>query len=217
MTDLFNISQMLKRNGDFLLDISSLDIPSKNIVTLCGNNGSGKSTLLNILSLTDKPCSGELVFMGKKIDIKRNTPLETRRKISFLTQDTVLFSMNVFENISLGLKLRKMPAQKIEQSVNQIMEKLDLAALKGRYPSELSGGEARRVAIARTLAINSDVYLLDEPTSNIDSFSCDLIEKLIFDMVEKENSSFVISTHSTSQAKRLSSLVIKLNKGRING
>ena len=125
--------------------------------------------------------------------------------------------MNVFENISLGLKLRKMPAQKIEQSVNQIMEKLDLAALKGRYPSELSGGEARRVAIARTLAINSDVYLLDEPTSNIDSFSCDLIEKLIFDMVEKENSSFVISTHSTSQAKRLSSLVIKLNKGRING
>ena len=70
---------------------------------------------------------------------------------------------------------------------------------------------------SRTLAINSDVYLLDEPTSNIDSFSCDLIEKLIFDMVEKENSSFVISTHSTSQAKRLSSLVIKLNKGRING
>ncbi len=209
------LQHIVKKTGAFTLAIDHLAIPENTLTCITGHNGSGKSTLISLLSFLEKPESGLLFFEGQPVIYRNNELLRRRRDISVLLQDTVLFSMNVFDNIAYGLQLRGQQKQHIESRVSHIMELLKLSHLAHRKPYGLSGGEARRIAIARTMAIEAKAYLLDEPTANVDTESKALVENLLLEVKQKSNASIIITTHSKTQAHKLSDTIINLECGVI--
>ena len=215
--NIYEIKKITKRRGDFALIIEDLNLMRGGIYAITGPNGSGKTSFLNLLSFLEAPDDGEIVLKNSIVNFnEQSSLLENRRKISYLQQNPYLFSTNVYENVAYGLKLRKIPGELINERVKKILGKLSLLHLANRDVGALSGGEAQRVALARTLVIESDVLLLDEPTANIDKHNVSSVEELILSMTEKEKTTVIITTHSQKQAYRLSENIITLIDGRIN-
>ncbi len=201
----------LKRE-EFSLRIEQFTFNPGELYVISGPNGSGKSTLMDILSLLLPPDKGELVFAGNKIDEKNRASI--RKNVAYLMQDPYLFDMPVKDNIAYGLKIRKLGRERIENRCNSIMDKLSISHLAERHISELSGGEKQKAALARTVVIDADLYLFDEPTANIDRSSLPVIEEII---KEKRNQgkTVIISTHSRQQAMRLSGNLLSVINGKL--
>src|SRR5246500_3606615 len=161
MTNAIVVRGANKRYGDFAaLDNVDFDVPAGSLTALLGPSGSGKSTLLRAIAGLDQPDSGTITIDGR--DVTRLPP--QRRGIGFVFQHYAAFKhLTVRDNVAFGLKIRRRPKAEINEKVDNLLEVVGLSGFQTRYPSQLSGGQRQRMALARALAVDPQVLLLDEP------------------------------------------------------
>lgn len=204
--------------GQAVLRVPRLDIARGGILGLVGHNGSGKSTLLKLLGFLLMQRSGSLEFDGGLVDAQawRNAHL-LRRKAVLLGQDTCLLSRSVSANVAYGLKLRGLPAPReaIAQALAQVG--LDAAGYASRSWRQLSGGEARRVALAARLVLQPAALLLDEPTAGLDRASTAHVKTAIMAARAAYGTTLVISSHDLEWLEGCADTVLTLDEGRITG
>jgi tungstate transport system ATP-binding protein len=196
------------------LDIDELKITAGRPHILMGPNGSGKSTLLSVLAFLRKPDHGCVAFSGTPVSWTRKELGSLRKCITLLHQQSYLFSGTVMANVGFGLRLRGAKKEEIRRSVGQTLATVGLAGFETRDAAHLSGGEARRVALARALACRPQVLLLDEPLAHVDQESADIIEELITAQ-SRDGTTIVMSSHDEHIPERLPSRVIRLKEGRM--
>ena len=201
------------KNSKFVLDIPCLEFSHDKINVIVGPNGSGKSTLLNLIAQHEKPDSGHITIYNEHEVLKNNGSI-TRKKIGFVPQNPYLFNMSVFENIALGLKIRKYARHDINFKVSKILADLKIDHLKFQRIQHLSAGERQKVAIAQIIVLNTKMILLDEPTACIDQQNAFHIEAILKKLNGESNSLVILTTHSLNQAFRLSSRIISIAAGK---
>ncbi len=193
----------------------SLIIKKGETLALTGKSGSGKSTLLSLLSGLDRPDSGDIIFQGKNIAGMSEKELTQFRAahIGIVFQQFHLIStLTAFENVLLPLEILK--KENGRQIALNLMESVGLTHRKDHLPSELSGGECQRVAIARSLAISPAILFADEPSGNLDEETGTKVMDLLFQMVEKTNTTLILITHDPDLARRCER-VVHLEHGRL--
>ena len=164
---MISATGVTKRFGDFLaLDDVSLDVPEGSLTALLGPSGSGKSTLLRVIAGLEVPDSGAVLFSGEAVT---DLPAQ-ERGVGFVFQHYAAFKhMTVRDNVAFGLTVRKRPKAEIAERVDELLSIVGLAGYQKRYPSQLSGGQRQRMALARALAVEPRVLLLDEPFGALDA------------------------------------------------
>jgi NitT/TauT family transport system ATP-binding protein len=189
--------------GDvFALKDINLEIEAGEFVCLLGPSGCGKSTLLNAIAGFALPTSGEISVEGKKISL----PGPDR---GMVFQEYALFPwMTVAQNISFGLEIQKMDKARIEQTVNQLLELLRLKDFRDRYPKDLSGGMRQRVAIARVLALDSPIMLMDEPFGALDALTRRTLQDELLRIWEALGKTVIFVTHSIEESIYLADRIV---------
>lgn len=214
--EVFRLHNIVKRAGEsFTLGIPLLSIREERIYALVGPNGSGKTTLLNLLGLLEEPAEGQLLFRGEDVRRTSSTLLRARRQIAMVAQQPFLFSGTVRHNLEYGLKLRGEHRSVAHKKALRALNMVGLEGFEKRKVSELSGGEAQRVAFARAVCLEPKVLLLDEPTTNVDRRYVAVIERLIGSIRDRLGTTVVLTTHDLAQACRLSDEVFSLVDGRL--
>lgn len=216
MTPRYRLTGVAKYYGDKIaLELESLTILPGRIYVLTGDNGSGKSTLMSILAFLSRPDRGEVEFDGKLVEW-RNAELQLlRRQVTLLHQSPYLFTGTVFGNIAYGLKLRGQKDDALKQRVAEALALVRLAGFETRNVRQLSGGEARRVALARALALQPVVLLFDEPLANLDGISAEVVDEIITTL-PSQGTTVVVATHDPQQAGRLRGVTIRLVDNRLD-
>lgn len=190
----------------------SIDVNEGEFLTLLGPSGCGKSTLLRLIAGLEPPTRGKVMISGR--DVTSVSP--GKRNIAMVFQSYALYPhMTVYDNIAAGLKLRKMPPDQIRQRVNDVGEKLGLEHLMDRKPGQMSGGQRQRVALGRALVRQPDVFLLDEPLSNLDALLREQVRADLKQLFEKQQAPVVYVTHDQTEAMTLSSKVAVLYDGNL--
>ena len=207
------IEDVSKRFGSFqAVDQVNLDIKSGSLVALLGPSGSGKSTLLRLIAGLETPDSGKITIAGNDVT-HRNV---RSRGIGFVFQHYALFKhMTIRKNIAFALELRKAPKAKVRQRVEELLELVQLQGLGDRYPSQLSGGQRQRVALARTLAVEPQVLLLDEPFGALDAKVRKELRTSLRHLHEQIDVSTIFVTHDQEEAMELADQIVVFNKGRV--
>jgi putative ABC transport system ATP-binding protein len=195
----------------WLIDDASFEVSAAEIFAIVGPSGSGKSSLLRLLNRLDEPTRGTVYVAGT--DYRQIPPRELRRKLGMVTQRPYLFPGTVEDNLRFG------PLQRGEtlsaDAVGQLLVRVGLEGYASRNVANLSGGEAQRVSVARTLANSPLVLLLDEPTSALDEASKLGVELLIQRIVRDQGLTCVLVTHDIAQATRLAARALLIEAGRI--
>lgn len=187
-----------------VLDNVTFSLAAGDTLAIIGPSGCGKTTLLYILAGLMHPSSGDV-----KINASDST--ETTDKIAFILQNFGLFPWKtVKQNISLGLKIRNIPKYDRQQIALKLMEELDLEPLSSRYPFQLSGGQQQRIAIARALATDPEVLLMDEPFSSLDAITRERLQSILLDTWRRRKLTYVIVTHSVEEAVFLGKYILVL-------
>lgn len=212
--ELIQINNLLvQRNGRDVLDVDALDIRRGETLAVVGPNGAGKSTLLLTLAQLLKPARGEIRFDGKSL--RELNELEYRRKISFVFQSPLLLDMSVEENVALGLKFRGAPKERVKVETAKWIKALGVESLSARRASQLSGGEAQRVSLARAFVLNPELLLLDEPFAALDPPTrAKLIEDLSALLGEAHRTA-VFVTHNLNEAAKLSHRIAVIVNGMV--
>lgn len=188
----------------------TLEVEEGEFLTLLGPSGCGKSTLLRLIAGLEAPTRGKVVINGR--DVSRVSP--GKRNIAMVFQSYALYPhMTVYENIAAGLKLRKIPTEEIRQRVGDVAEKLGLQSLMDRKPGQMSGGQRQRVALGRALVRQPDVFLLDEPLSNLDALLREQVRADLKQLFDQQQTPVVYVTHDQTEAMTLSSKVAVLYDG----
>lgn len=188
----------------------SLSVEDGEFLTLLGPSGCGKSTTLRLIAGLEQPTQGE-VWIGNR-DVTRQPP--GNRNIAMVFQSYALYPhMTVYDNIASGLKLRRMSTGEMRQRVGEVSEFLGLTDLMRRKPGQLSGGQRQRVALARALVRQPDVFLLDEPLSNLDALLREQVRAELKQIFASQRAPIVYVTHDQTEAMTLSSRVAVLNDG----
>lgn len=194
-----------------LVEDATFEVRTGEVLAIVGPSGSGKSSLLRLLNRLDEPTSGTVYV--EKTDYRQIAPTDLRRKLGMVNQRPYLFPGTVEQNLQFG------PAQRGESlaqnSIEQLLARVGLKGYAGRNIANLSGGEAQRVSVARTLANSPLVLLLDEPTSALDETSKLEVESTIQKIVRDQELTCVLVTHDTAQAARLAGRALILEAGRI--
>jgi tungstate transport system ATP-binding protein len=204
----------VSRGGSLILDVPSLVIEEGEVFFLIGPNGAGKSTLLQVLSGLLKPSRGEILFRGRQIGTEIPLLLH-RRRLAMVLQEPLLFDTTVYQNVASGLKIRGLKRREVEPTVGRALERFAIAHLRDRSARTLSGGEARRVSLARALATEPEVLLLDEPFSALDPV---IRETLIVDLegvLRETRITTLFVTHDRTEAFRLGSRIGVMKTGEI--
>ncbi len=211
------VHNVIKRFDAFTaLDAVTVDIKSGELLALLGPSGSGKTTLLRIIAGLDWPDDGEIVFDGVNA-LKHSV---AARNVGFVFQHYALFRhMTVFENVAFGLRVRKR-AQRLAEAeirirVGKLLDLVQLAWLADRHPNQLSGGQRQRIALARALAIEPRVLLLDEPFGALDAKVRKELRRWLRNLHEEIHVTSVFVTHDQEEALELADRVVVLDKGRI--
>ena len=190
----------------------NLDIKEGEIISLLGPSGCGKSTTLKIIAGILDLDDGDILFDEKSV---KNVPTG-KRDASIVFQDYLLFPhMNVFENIEFGLKMKKINKKDRKEKVKELIDLVKLIGYENKYPSELSGGQQQRVAIARTLAINPKVLLLDEPFSNLDINLRNEMREFVSSLQKKLKITTILVTHDKEEALMMSDKIAVMLNGEI--
>ncbi|MFC1511843.1 ATP-binding cassette domain-containing protein [Candidatus Latescibacterota bacterium] len=211
---LYNISGLKHGYNDrFLLDIPRLRIEQGTSLGLFGPNGSGKSTLLKILAFLEPNTEGIIRYNGTTVT---RSDAASHREVTMLLQEPYLLKRTVFENIAYGLRVRG-EREHLTRRVNEVLEDVGLSpeVFAGRDWFKLSGGEAKRVALAARLAFTPQVLILDEPTANVDRQSASFIKQAIDTARLKYHTSLIIASHDIIWLNGVTDEVIKLYEGRI--
>jgi tungstate transport system ATP-binding protein len=193
----------------------NLGIGKGEVFALIGPTGAGKTTLLRIIDLLEVPSAGEVYFDGKCIPRSGTQRLEIRRRMSFIHQKPQVFNLSVYDNVACGLRWRGEEKNRIAGKVDHILEMVGLKGYKNRNARTLSGGEAQRVALARSLVLEPEVLLLDEPTANLDPVSTTKIEQLISYVATQHNTTMIMATHDMPQGQQLADRIGVLLDGRL--
>ncbi len=188
-----------------------LSIDKGEFYAIIGPTGSGKTTLLRLIDLLESPTSGRISFNNINTSDNR-MHFKLRRRMAFVSQKPAVFQGSVFHNIACGLKWRG--EKNIEQQVDELLKLVELFVEPHVEARNLSGGEIQRVAIARALAVKPDLFLLDEPTANLDLVSISKIEKVLSD-VNQAGVTIIMATHDLSQGQRLADRMSVLINGAI--
>jgi len=194
-----------------LIQDANFELQKGEVLAITGPSGSGKTSLLRLLNRLDEPTSGTVFVEGK--DYHDVEPRELRRKLGLVTQRPYLFPGTVSDNLRFG------PAQRGEtlgpEAIEELLAQVGLKDYGGRDVANLSGGEAQRVSVARTLANSPLVLLLDEPTSALDDAAKFEVESAIQKVVQGQGLTCVVVTHDVAQASRLAGRALVLESGRI--
>jgi sulfate transport system ATP-binding protein len=210
---LITAQHITKSFGDFeaLHDVS-LEIPSGSLTALLGPSGSGKSTLLRVIAGLEVPDTGSVV-----IDDQDATGLPPQKRgIGFVFQHYAAFKhMTVFQNVAFGLSVRKRPKAEIDERVNELLGIVGLAGYAKRYPSQLSGGQRQRMALARALAVEPSVLLLDEPFGALDANVRAELRSWLRRLHDEVHVTTVLVTHDQEEAMEVADLIAVMNDGHI--
>lgn len=212
-----NVKNINKRFGQFTaLDNVSLDFPSGELVALLGPSGCGKTTLLRIIAGLEQPDEGNVDFHGEDA-----THVHVRqRQVGFVFQHYALFRhMTVFDNVAFGLTVRpkdKRPGKaQIRERVHELLKLVQLDWLADRYPDQLSGGQRQRIALARALAVEPRVLLLDEPFGALDAKVRKDLRRWLRRLHDELHITSIFVTHDQEEAMEVADRIVVLNKGRI--
>jgi sulfate transport system ATP-binding protein len=207
------VRNVSKRFGSFqaLQDVS-LDVDGGALTALLGPSGSGKSTLLRIIAGLEFPDRGEIRLAGEDA-----TPLTTQQRgVGFVFQHYAAFKhMSVRENIAFGLKIRKRPKDEVRSRVDQLLELVQLQGFGDRYPAQLSGGQRQRMALARALAPEPKVLLLDEPFGALDARVRAELRVWLRRLHDETHTTTVFVTHDQEEAMDVADSVVVMNAGRV--
>ncbi len=205
-------------DGNLVLNTIDLDIYHGQITTIIGKSGGGKSVLLKHIIGLMQPDSGEIYINGQSLATMKNSQRrQLRRKFSYMFQDSALFDfMTVAENIGLPLREHRLLAEsEIQTAVQAKMEELDLTGTDNEYPSQLSGGMKKRVALARALITNPEVILFDEPTTGLDPIRKAAVHTMIADYQRKFGFAGVLISHEIPDVFYFSQRIAMLHEGTI--
>ena len=202
-----------RRFGDFTaLDDVSVEIPSGSLTALLGPSGSGKSTLLRVIAGLERPDAGSVEIDGR--DATGLPP--QRRGVGFVFQHYAAFKhMTVRENVAFGLKVARRPRAEIKARVAELLELVQLPGLADRYPSQLSGGQRQRMALARSLAVQPSVLLLDEPFGALDARVRKELRAWLRHLHDEVHVTTVFVTHDQEEAMEVADRIVVMNHGRI--
>lgn len=201
-----------------VLNDISFEIESGEFVFLIGPSGAGKSTIIKLILNQIKPSSGD-VFIGDA-NLSKGTKKEIdqiRKKIGIIFQDFQLLpDKSIEENIALALDIVDYPKNKVQSRIDEVLKKVNLSNRRFLYPSQLSGGEIQRAALARALAIEPKIILADEPTGNLDVENSWNLIKLLKDINENSKTTILMTTHNTDIIESLNKRVICIKNGGID-
>jgi sulfate/thiosulfate transport system ATP-binding protein len=210
---MISVSSVSKRYGDFeaLRDVS-IDILPGSLTALLGPSGSGKSTLLRVIAGLEVPDAGTVVIEDRDVT---DVPPQ-RRDIGFVFQHYAAFKhMTVRDNVAFGLKVRKRPKAEIAAKVDELLGIVGLAGYQERYPAQLSGGQRQRMALARALAVEPKVLLLDEPFGALDANVRAELRAWLRRLHEEVHVTTVLVTHDQEEAMELADRIVVLNAGKV--
>lgn len=199
-----------------VLDIATMEIRSNRIYTLSGPNGAGKTTFLKILGFLTLPSAGHLSYMGRPVEFHEKYLSALRKSVILVHQHPILFSTSVYKNIEFGLKIRKIPRIQRKKIIESAIDLVGMTEFSHSDARHLSGGEIRRIAIARAIACSPAVLLLDEPTADLDIESRLTIETIIGEIHRKKPVTIIFCTHDLAQASRLTQHNIYFLNGQVN-
>jgi putative ABC transport system ATP-binding protein len=197
--------------GKVLVEDVSVTVRAGEVLAVVGPSGAGKSSFLRLLNRLDEPTAGSVLVNGQ--DYRAIPPKALRRRVGIVMQRPYLFPGTVAANIAFG------PAQRRETlgaaEIALLLDRVRLSGYQDRDVNSLSGGEAQRVALARTIANAPEALLLDEPTSALDELAARDVEELVSDIIHERGMSCVIVTHDRSQAIRLAGRTLVLGSGKV--
>ena len=204
---------LIKRNNQTVLDVASLDIKRGETLAIVGPNGAGKSTLLLALAHLLPTVRGDILFNGKSL--RQWDELEYRRKISFVFQSPLLLDMTVEQNIALGLKFRGVSKEETHERVGRRIKQLGIESLSKRRASQLSGGEAQRVSLARAFVLEPELLLLDEPFAALDPPTRKKLIEDLSALLAEDHRMAVFVTHNLNEAAKLSHRIAVIVDGML--
>jgi sulfate/thiosulfate transport system ATP-binding protein len=199
--------------GDFqALDDVSIEVPDGSLTALLGPSGSGKSTLLRAIAGLETLDAGRVLIDGEDVSKK---PTQ-KREVGFVFQHYAAFKhMTVYENVGFGLKIRKWKKDKVRSRVDELLNLVQLHGLADRYPSQLSGGQRQRMALARALAVEPQVLLLDEPFGALDAKVRKDLRTWLRHLHEEMNVTTIFVTHDQEEAMDVAGQLVVMNQGRV--
>jgi len=206
--NLFNFKFVRYRN---ILTVPELAI-GKGITTFFGPSGSGKTTILKLLNRMISPTEGQIFYNGTAL--ADTNPVEHRRKVVMLSQHPVMFEGSIEDNLSAAFRFQKR-ASPSRDAISDVLKNVRLDKDPGSPVGKLSGGEKQRLALARVVLLEPEVYLLDEPSSALDDDSADIIIETLHQKVNADAKSMIMVTHSKAIARKYSDVFIRVANGRI--
>ena len=205
---------LVQRGGVTVLDIKELTVERGKIFALIGPNGAGKSSLLLTMAGLLTPWQGQLYFQGQPVDTNAGRAI-LRRNAAVVFQEPLLLSRSVYENVSLGLKFRQAGKDEIKKRVGESLDYFGIAQLEKRSAKSLSGGEARRVSLARAFALKPQLILLDEPFNSLDPPSREAIIDDLQHILEEIKITAVMALQDREETLRLAQNIAFMNSGKI--
>ena len=216
---LIELKDVCKRFGHLVvLDRLNLGVQEGQSLVVIGASGSGKSVLLKHIVGLMRPDRGRICFEGRRIEeLPERKMIEIRRRFGFLFQMGALFdSLNVRENVAFPLKQHTDKSDpEIHQIVRQKLAMVGLSDAEQKMPAELSGGQRKRVALARAIALDPQVILYDEPTTGLDPIRADVINQLILKLRHELNVTSIVVTHDMASAFKVADRIVMLHEGKI--
>jgi sulfate transport system ATP-binding protein len=208
-----SVRNVSKRFGDFqALDEVSVDVAAGSLTALLGPSGSGKSTLLRVIAGLETPDSGSVSIDDE--DVTGRRPQD--RGVGFVFQHYAAFKhMTVYQNVAFGMKIRKRPSAEIRERVTQLLDLVQLNGLANRFPSQLSGGQRQRMGLARALAVDPSVLLLDEPFGALDAQVRTELRLWLRRLHDETDTTTVIVTHDQEEAMEVADEVVVMHAGKV--
>ncbi|MGI6131106.1 MAG: energy-coupling factor ABC transporter ATP-binding protein [Bacillota bacterium] len=204
----------LRRAGRLVLDVADLTVGKGESVAVIGPNGAGKSTLLQVMACLLPLDSGSLTILGERIERGAN-PIHVRRRTAMVLQRACLLNASVFDNVALGLRIRKAPESAIRERVVNALSMFGVEHLARRPARALSGGESQRVSLARAFALEPEILFLDEPFNALDLATRTALLREVGEAVRASGAATVFVTHDVTEIPFLGDRTIVMNEGRV--
>lgn len=214
--EFIHVSKRFEDAGQDAVDDVSFRIEEGELVTILGTSGCGKTTLLKMINGLQNPSSGEIRVLGQ--DISKTDPVKLRRQIGYVIQQIGLFPhMTVRNNIATVPKILGWDKERIENRVDELLKMVNLAPeeFKERYPAQLSGGQQQRIGLARALAADPKLMLLDEPFGAIDAINRSVLQDELINIHSRSKKTFLFVTHDIMEALKLGTRVMIMDRGQM--